>query len=570
MRPRTTLAKQSRWAIGATARWTAACLLLCAACTELNAAAPDSGVDPAGMLRDIKLLASDDFEGRLPGTAGEDKSVAYISEQFKKIGLAPGNPDGTYLQQVPLVGIQGTPSMLLTVAGRPMAMQWRRDFVATTPRTVPHLSITNSPLVFVGYGVQAGEYHWDDYKGLDAHGKTLLMLINDPPVEDPRHPGQLDDKVFKGKAMTYYGRWTYKYEIGSKLGADAVLIVHETEPASYDWSVVEHSWSGEAFTLADPHGNADRVAVQGWITVDKAKELLTQAGQDFDALKARARTREFRPVELNATVSVTIDNKLREVSSHNVIARLAGSDPKLSREYVIYTAHWDHFGRNPALQGDQIFNGAVDNASGVASVLEIARAFARTQPRPKRSILFLATTAEEQGLLGSKYYAEHPLYPLDKTLADLNVDIVGTWGRTRDLQVVGYGQNSLEDNLARVLKSEQRVLVPDRSPEKGSYFRNDAFSFARAGVPGLQTKPGVDAIGQPRGFGQRMNDDYEQHRYHSPADEVRADWDLAGAAQDMTDLYRIGVELAGTRHWPQWRADSEFKAARAASLHASQ
>jgi Zn-dependent M28 family amino/carboxypeptidase len=558
MRPRSTLA---------TPRQFAAAMLLCIACTALQAAPPRSGVDPERMLGHIRILASDEFEGRLPGTVGEDKSVAYITAQFKEVGLAPGNPDGSYLQQVPLIGIDGTPSMSLAAAGQPIAMQWLQDFVATTPRAVPRVSIVNSPLVFVGYGVQAGEYRWDDYKGIDVHGKTLVMLINDPPVEDPRHPGRLDDKVFKGNAMTYYGRWTYKYEIAAKLGAAGVLIVHETKPASYDWNVVAHSWSGEAFTLADPQGSANRLAVQGWITLDKARALLAQAGQDFDVLKARARTREFRPVELNATVSVTIDNKLREVTSHNVIARLAGSDPKLAQQYIIYTAHWDHFGRKATLQGDQIFNGAADNASGVAGMLEIARTFAHTRPQPARSILFMAVTAEEQGLLGSKYYAEHPLYPLDKTLADINIDVVGTWGRTRDVQVVGYGQSSLDDELARVIRREHRTLIPDQAPEKGSYFRSDQFSFARVGVPGLDLKAGVDAIGKPQGYGQSKYEDYEQHYYHSPADEVQADWDLSGAAQDMTDLYRVGLALAGTRHWPEWRVDSEFRSIRAASLH---
>jgi hypothetical protein len=292
--------------------------VLCAA----YAATPPVAIDPARLLEHIKVLESDEFEGRLPGTAGEQKSVAYITAQFKKLGLSPGNPDGTYLQDVPLEGIAGAPTMSLTAGGQPIAMQRGQDFVASTYRIVPQVSITNSPLVFVGYGVQAPEYHWDDYKGLDVHGKTLVMLINDPPVEDPKHPGQLDDKVFKGKAMTYYGRWTYKFEMASRLGADGVLIVHETIPAAYDWSVVEHSWSGEAFVLADANGNAHSVPVQGWITLDKAKALFSQSGQNFEALKAKAATKEFRPVALNASVSVTIQNKLREVHSHNVVAAL--------------------------------------------------------------------------------------------------------------------------------------------------------------------------------------------------------------------------------------------------------
>jgi Zn-dependent M28 family amino/carboxypeptidase len=527
---------------------------------------PSASVDPARLLQHIKVLASDEFEGRLPGTIGEEKSVAYITEQFKQLGLSPGNPDGGYVQDVPLEGIAGVPSMTLTAGGHPIAMERGHDFVASTYRIVPQVSIKQSPLVFVGYGVQAPEYHWDDYKGLDAHGKTLVMLINDPPVEDSKHPGQLDDKVFKGKAMTYYGRWTYKFEIASKLGADGVLIVHETLPAAYDWSVVEHSWSGEAFVLADANGNAHNVPVQGWITLDKAKALFAQSGQNFEALKAKAATRDFHPVALNATVSVSIQNTLREVHSHNVVAALPGADPMLSQQWIIYTAHWDHFGRNPSLAGDGIFHGAVDNGSGVASILEIARAFSETRPKPKRSILFMAVTAEEQGLLGSKYYAEHPLYPLNATLADLNIDSVGTWGRAHDLEVIGFGQSSLDDDLARILKREGRVVVPDQQPEHGGYFRSDQFSFARVGVPGLFLKPGIEVIGKPTGYGQQQRDEFEAHRYHSPADRVYPDWDLSGAAQDDTDLYQVGVTLASTAHWPQWRADSEFRAIRVESL----
>ena len=544
----------------------AALLVLYAALTQAAAAAGTPEVDPQRLLGHIQTLASDEFEGRSPGTVGEDRSIAYITEQFKAIGLEPGNPDGSYLQEVPLVGIEGKATMSLTSGGRPVAMEEKRDFVASTARVAPRISLTDSPLVFVGYGVQAKEYKWDDYKGLDAHGKTLVMLINDPPIEDPLHPGQLDPKMFKGKAMTYYGRWTYKYEIASKLGAAGVLIVHETEPASYDWSVVVHSWSGEAFSLADSSGNADRVAVQGWITLEKAKELFAQAGQDFDALKAQARTREFKPVALNATVSVNIENKLREVRSHNVVGRLVGSDPVLRQQWILYTAHWDHFGRHSGAEGTQVFRGAVDNASGVGGVIEIARSFVHTRPRPKRSILFMAVTAEEQGLLGSTYYAEHPLYPLNQTLADINIDVVGTWGRTRDVQVVGFGENTLEDDLAQVLKSEHRVLVPDQTPEKGSYFRSDQFSFARVGVPGMDLKAGIDVLGKPPGWGQSQYEQYERERYHSPADRVYPDWDLSGAAQDMTDLYQVGLALSEAPRWPRWRADSEFRAIREVSL----
>jgi Zn-dependent M28 family amino/carboxypeptidase len=540
-------------------------LVLLAACAvpQPRGTAAISG---ARILDHIKVLASDDFDGRLPGTQGEAKSVAYISAQFKAMGLAPGNPDGSYVQDVPLVGVMSTPLLTLTAGGRELAMQHGTDFVATTSRFEPQVSISDSPLVFVGYGVQAPEYGWDDYKGLDVHGKTLIMLVNDPPVPDPQHPDQLDEKMFKGRAMTYYGRWTYKFEIASRLGADGVLIVHETEPAGYGWNVVQHSWSGEQFGLESANGNADRVAVQGWITLDKARELFARSGQDFDALKAAARTREFRPVPLDARISVTLNNTLRKVRSQNVLARLTGSDPKRAREWVIYTAHWDHLGSDPRLRGDQIFNGAADNASGVAGLLEIARRFASTQPRPPRSVLFMAVTAEEQGLLGSAYYVSQPLYPLTQTLADINMDVLQLWGRTRDVQVVGSGESSLEDALAQAAARQHRVVVPEDQPEKGHYFRSDQFSFARAGVPGLKAIGGIDVIGKPAGYGQARRQSYLEHDYHSPSDEVKPDWDLSGAAEDMELLYAVGRTVASEITWPDWRPGSEFRSVRAEAL----
>jgi Zn-dependent M28 family amino/carboxypeptidase len=542
-------------------------LCLSTVSTSLTAAPPATpSIDPDRVLQHIRILSSDEYEGRLPGTTGEEKTVSYLVGQFRQMGLAPGNPDGTYLQDVPMEGITGSPGMTLMAGGKPIAMQAGDDYVARTERVEPQVSITDSPLVFVGYGVQAPEYHWDDYKGLDVRGKTLVMLINDPPVEDPAHPGQLDEHVFKGSAMTYYGRWTYKYEIASRLGAQGVLIVHETRPAAYDWSVVQHSWTGEGFVLASADGNEKRVPVEGWITLDKARELFAQSGQDFDQLKAQAVSRDFHPVALNATVSVSVQNKLRAVRSHNVIARLAGSDPKLSAETIIYSAHWDHFGRNPSLTGDQVFHGAADNASGCAAVLEIARAFTQTRPAPRRSIVFMAVTAEEQGLLGSRYYAEHPLYPLDRTLADLNVDVLGTYGRTSDLQVIGYGQSTLDDTLIQVLRAQGRHAVADQEPQKGRYFRSDQFSFAQVGVPGLYTHSGVDVADKPAGFGRQQLEEYEAHRYHSPADRIYPDWDLSGAAQDMSDFYQVGVLLSATAQWPQWRSDSEFAAVRQHSL----
>src|SRR6266403_4016357 len=380
-------------------------------------------ITPDALLAHIKTLASDEFEGRSPGTKGEELSIKYISDQFRSIGLKPGNPDGSYFQEVPLAGIKSEPKMILAVAGKPpVELKYPDDFVASSARLQPEIKVDNSDLVFVGYGVVAPEYGWDDYKGVDVRGKTILMLINDPAVPDPKDPSKLDEKMFKGKAMTYYGRWTYKYEIAAQKGAAAAVIIHETGPAGYPYSVVRTSWGKENYEIDASNKNRDAVAARSWITLDAAKKLMVDSGQDFDELKKSAIAKEFRPVTLKAKARIDIKQQIRSFKSHNVIGKLEGSDPTLRDEYVIYTAHWDHLGRHPELQGDQIFNGAIDNASGVASVIQLAAAFKKLNPPPKRSVLFMATTAEEAGLLGAKYYAEHPLYPLEKTLADINLD----------------------------------------------------------------------------------------------------------------------------------------------------
>src|SRR5881397_498896 len=413
-------------------------------------------ITPDGLLAHIKVLASDEFEGRAPGTKGEELSVKYIADQFKKIGLKPGNPDGTYTQEVPLAGIKSEPRMSFAISGKTMDLKYADDFVASSARLQPEIKIEKSDLAFVGYGVVAPEYGWDDYKDVDVRGKTLLMLIGDPPVPDPKDPSKLDEKMFKGKAMTYYGRWTYKYEIAAQKGATAAIIIHETEPAAYPWQVVRSSWGKENFELDNPNKNMDAVSARSWITRDVAKQLFADSGQDFDALKKSAITKEFRPVALNAKADIEIKQQIRSFKSHNVIGKLEGDDPKLKDEYVLYTAHWDHLGRHPELQGDQIFNGAIDNASGVASVIQLAAAFKKLNPPPKRSVLFMATTAEEAGLLGAKFYAEHPLYPLEKTLADINIDTVNPWGKTRDIEDLSNNNSALDDLLAVAAKRNDR------------------------------------------------------------------------------------------------------------------
>lgn len=520
------------------------------------------------ILDHIKVLASDAFEGRLPGSVGEDKTVAYLTAQFKALGLAPGNPDGRYVQNVPMVGISGTPTMQLKVSGKSIKLEPKHDFVAATQRFVPEVKVKDSDIVFVGYGVQAPEYGWDDYKGLDVRGKTLVMLINDPAVPDPNDPSKLDARYFKGRAMTYYGRWTYKYEIASTLGAAAAIIVHETIPAAYPWEVVEHSWGGEQFSLAAADKNMSRVPVQSWITLDKAHELFGAAGYDFDTLKKAALSRDFKPVALKAKASFTIRNKVREVQSHNVVAVLPGSDPQLKNEYIVYTAHWDHLGRDDSLP-DPIFNGAADNASGTAGLLAIAKGYTALPQAPKRSVLFAAVTAEEQGLLGAQYYAAHPLYPLTQTLADFNMDVLNTLGPTKDIQIIGTGQNTLEGTFTAIAAKHGRVVVPDTDTPKGFYYRSDQFEFAKRGVPALYPKAGEQVIGKPDGYGAARRAVYTANDYHKPSDEVKPDWDLSGGAEDARLLFETGYAVANGTTWPTWKDGSEFKAIREAQLKAA-
>ncbi|PYL22201.1 MAG: peptidase M28 [Verrucomicrobia bacterium] len=521
-------------------------------------------ITPDALLAHIKVLASDEFEGRAPGSKGEDLSVKYITDQFKKIGLKPGNPDGTYTQEVPLAGIQSEPRMSFVIGDKTMDLKYPDNFVASSARLQPEIKIEKSDLVFVGYGVVAPEYGWDDYKNVDVKGKTLLMLIGDPPVADPKDPSKLDDKMFKGKAMTYYGRWTYKYEIAAQKGAAAAIIIHETEPAAYPWQVVRSSWSKENFELDNPNKNMDAVSARSWITLDVAKKLFADSGQDFDGLKKSAVTKDFRPVIMNAKANIAIKQQIRSFESHNVIGKLEGSDPKLNGEYVIYSAHWDHLGRHPELQGDQIFNGAIDNASGVASVIELAAAFKKVNPPPKRSVLFMATTAEEAGLLGAKFYAEHPLYPLEKTLADINLDSMNVWGKARDIEDLSLGFSTVDDLLAAAAKQQGRSAIPDSRPDKGKIYRADNFEFSKAGLPSLYIGKGQHLLSRPETAPLR-SDEFDSTDYHQVTDDVRPDWDLSGAVQDVQLLFEVGYEVANGDKFPEWKPGSEFRVKGSAS-----
>ena len=515
-------------------------------------------VDADAVVAHARVLSSDEYEGRAPGTKGEDLSVRYLEDQFKKAGLKPGNTDGTYVQKVPLVGITPAPAALVFKKGtQTQTLKWKDDVVAWTKHVAEKASLDNSELVFVGYGVVAPEFNWDDYKGVDVKGKTLVMLVNDPAVPDPAKPNELDPKTFGGKAMTYYGRWTYKYEIGQQKGAAGVLIVHETIPAGYGFNVVQGK-TGEQFDLVTPDKNMTRPAIEGWITLDKARDLFKAAGQDFDALKTQAATRDFKPVPLNMTASMTITNTLRTIDSRNVLGRLEGSDPKLKDEYVVYTAHWDHFGKN----AEGIFHGAEDDALGCGSLIEMAKALSRTAPPPRRSILFLAVTAEEQGLLGSQYYSVSPIYPLAKTVANINMDSWNVHGRTKDVTLIGYGASDLDDYAAAAAAEQGRTVHADAEPEKGFYYRSDHFNFAKQGVPALNPDSGSDFIGQPPDFFKKTRDDWNANRYHTPKDVVLPDWNLDGTREDLKVLLAVGYRVAQADKMPDWKPGTEFKAKR--------
>jgi Zn-dependent M28 family amino/carboxypeptidase len=514
-------------------------------------------IDRARFEKHVEVLASDAFEGRAPASAGEKKTIAYLTEQFAAIGLEPVGD--SYLQPVPLIEITASPDTRLEVRdeqGEDVArLDYGDDVMLWTKRVEARVSLAGSDMVFVGYGIVAPEYGWNDYEGVDVAGKTVVMLINDPGF------AAQDDALFRGNAMTYYGRWTYKFEEAARQGAAAALIIHETAPAAYPWEVVRNSWSGPQFDLVSENGNADRISVEGWITRRAANALFTRVGLTYTQAAGIAGNRDFRPVPLRANASVTLSNAIRQSDSFNVIGRLAGTERP--DEHIAYMAHWDHLGRDVTLEGDQIFNGAVDNATGVAAVIELARAFAKADPAPERSLLFMAVTAEESGLLGSRHYAEHPLVAPAKTVAAINIDAMNVDGPTHDVVVVGFGQSELENYLREAAQAQNRRVEPEPTPERGSYFRSDHFNFASIGVPALYAESGIDYVGRAREWGIERSRDYNANRYHKPGDEYDPQrWNLDGAMQDMALYYAIGARLAGESTFPQWFEGSEFKAIR--------
>ena len=540
------------------------CCLIIAGCnnqaSEHDVSEALNQISAASMATDIEILASDEFEGRAPSSPGEEKTIAYLEERFREIGLEAGNGD-SYFQHVPLIDITASPEMTLTVEDEmgQQSFQYGTEFMAWTKRVVEVVTLDPSEMIFVGYGIVAPEYDWDDYAGLDVTGKTVVMLINDPGF------GGDDPSFFKGNTMTYYGRWTYKFEEAARQGAAAAFIVHETIPAAYPWPVVSNSWSGPQFNLVAEDNNMSRVAVEGWLQLATAREIFQRSGLDFDALKFQARARDFNSVALRLNASTLITNTLRRSTSNNVIALLPGR--LRPDEYVINMAHWDHFGIDPSLEGDQIYNGAYDNATGIAGLLALAEAYTTLPEPPERSVVFLALTAEEQGLLGGAYYAEYPLFDHAKTVAAINMDGMNTIGPTNDITIVGYGNSELDQYLADAAAAVNRVIRPDPEPEKGFFYRSDHFSFAKKGVPALYPDNGIDHVELGEEYGLQKRAEYNAQRYHKPSDEYDPDtWDLRGAAQDAQLMFQVGYRIANSSDWPAWNEGTEFKAIRETSL----
>ena len=508
----------------------------------------------------IKVIASDEFGGRQPGSDGETKTVEYLRGQFQRLGLEPGNGN-SYFQTVPMVETRAdtaTSKMTIKLGDQSMPLSFGEQMVLSTRTGKTTVKVSDSALVFVGYGVNAPESGWNDYAGVDVKGKTVVMLINDPGFHNN------DVTLFQGRRMTYYGRWTYKFEEAARQGAAAAIIIHDTAGAAYGWDVVKNSWSGSQFDLPAAEEPGPRLSLQGWITGEVASKLFAQVGLDVMALRDAAGKRGFKAVPLgNAKLEAELHNTISQSQSRNVVARLRGS--KYPEEAIVYSAHWDHLGTHADEPDDNIYNGAIDNATGVAGVLEIAEQFTVQDPKPERSVVFLFVTLEESGLLGSAYYAAHPVVPLAKTVAVVNIDAMPVVGLTRDLVVVGLGNSELEDVLRPITDRQKRVLTEESAPEKGQFFRSDHFSFAKAGVPALYAKGGVDHIEKGREYGISVIDDYTAKRYHKSADNFDPEWDLRGIVQDLNALYGVGKVLSTNRAWPNYREGNAFKAVRDAS-----
>ncbi len=521
-----------------------------------------SAITPEVIAAHTKFLASDLLEGRGPGTRADALAREYVAAQFEQMGLKPAAPGGGWVQKVPLVGITPRVPETLTVAGpggRTASFKYRDDFMAAPGVQQPRAEISDAEIVFVGYGIVAPEYQWDDFKDVDVKGKVLLIMNNDP--ED-------DPKLFAGKTRLWYGRWDYKYDQAARKGAAGAIVIHTTPSAGYGWNVIQTSWAGELYEL--PYEGGPRVQMKMWATDEAAKKIAALGGMDLDSMRALAQKREFRPVPLGVRLSLATDNEIEKAESGNVLGKLSGSDPRLAAQVVLYTAHHDHLGVKKGAQpgADSIYNGARDNASGVAAMLAIARAYTRLPKAPRRTILFASVTAEEQGLLGSEYLAKHPPVPAGDLAADINIDEVNIWGKTKDVSMVGLGKSSLDPTIRAILTTQGRVVRPDPFPDKGHFYRSDQFNFAKIGVPSAYFDSGTDFVGRPAGWGEQQIQHWEKTDYHQPSDEYRDSWDLSGAVEDLQMDFYLGVAVANADRMPQWNKGDEFEAARKKALAA--
>lgn len=509
-------------------------------------------VDQTTIGKHIERLASDEFLGRKPFTEGEVKTVNYLKDEFEKLGLLPGNGD-SFFQDVPMVEITGTPSVKMIISGKNdrLSLNYLKDFVATTNKAVTDVSLENSELVFAGYGIVAPEYEWNDYEGVDWKGKTAVVLINDPGFKSG------DSTLFKGNEMTYYGRWTYKYEEAARQGADGLIIIHDTEPASYGWNVIESGWSGARLII---ESDLPLLNVESWISDESAKKMFNASAMKGQDYKTLSRNKNFKPIPLELNVSVEIKNKIKKDVSKNVVALIPGTDRK--DEYIIYSAHWDHFGVGKAIEGDSIYNGAVDNASGTAGLLAIAEAFKKNDST-KRSIVFLAVTGEEQGLLGSAFYAENPIFTPNKTVTNINIDALDSPGKMKDLTITGYGQSEMDEYAKEAAEKQNRYIIPDPEAEKGYFFRSDHFNFAKIGIPALYASGAYEGFDKSIEEIKKYNDNYRMYKYHQPSDEYNSETTkLSGVQLDLQLFFNVGLKLSNEDYFPKWYDSSEFKAAR--------
>ena len=528
-------------------------LVLCISCeNDKKASTNIVEVNQTTMGNHIERLASDEFLGRKPFTEGEVKTVNYLKDEFEKLGLLPGNGD-SFFQDVPMVEITGTPSENMVISGKNGSFNFEslKDFVATTNKAEANISLENSELVFAGYGIVAPEYGWNDYEGINWKGKTAVVLINDPGFKSG------DSTLFKGNEMTYYGRWTYKYEEAARQGADGLIIIHDTEPASYGWNVVESGWSGARLII---ESDLPLLNVESWISSESAKKMFDASAMKDQDYKTIARNKRFKPILLDLNVSVDIKNKIKKDVSKNVVALIPGTESK--DEYIIYSAHWDHFGIGKAIEGDSIYNGAVDNASGTAGLLAIAEAFKKSNDT-KRSIVFMAVTGEEQGLLGSAYYAEYPIFIPKKTVANINIDALDSPGKMKDLTITGYGQSEMDEYAKEAAEKQNRYIIPDPEAEKGYFFRSDHFNFAKIGIPALYASGAYEGFDKSIEDIKKYNDNYRTYKYHQPSDEYNSETTkLSGVRLDLQLFFNVGLKLSNEDYFPKWYDSSEFKAAR--------